>query len=150
MAQGNYCLARFVGKALGLLGEYAIRCKNSGCIANAAAIASRAKGLAAGAWNKRGFGKAREFWLMGKEVYGQRMNCLCCGRALKSARSRELGYGPVCYRRLSGGSAALGKQHPRHADAPGCQGIPGQMSMDDFLRGPSRQQGKESAFATLQ
>ncbi len=76
---------------------------------------------------------------MGKGAYGQRMSCLCCGRALKSARSRELGYGRVCYRRLSGGNAALGKPYSRHADASGCQGIPGQMSMDDFLRESFRQ-----------
>lgn len=89
--------------------------------------------------------------MMGKENYGQPMCCQCCGRALKSAKSRELGYGPVCYSRLFGGSAtAFGEQGSQRADALGCQGIPGQMFMDGCLREFLRQQGTEGASATLQ
>lgn len=31
------------------------------------------------------------------------MKCGKCGRELKNPRSRQLGYGPVCYRAMTGG-----------------------------------------------
>lgn len=62
--------------------------------------------------------------------------CMQCGRKLKSDISKQSGYGPVCYRKVFGGSAKI-----RDGDRkPGCSDgeipyyeIPGQMVLEDFL-----------------
>ena len=62
------------------------------------------------------------------------MNCQGCGRALKSQKSRELGYGPVCYKKIFGTSAKIRGLSKREStdDFPYYE-IPGQMTMDDYL-----------------
>lgn len=63
------------------------------------------------------------------------MKCLICGRRLKDTKSRELGYGPVCYKREFGAT-----MHARRkaAEAPAGEkadhDLPGQMSMEDYLQ----------------
>lgn len=63
------------------------------------------------------------------------MVCSICGRKLKDPKSRELGYGPVCYQKTFGCSmrakgatgASVGiDDYPEYH-------IPGQMSLEDFL-----------------
>lgn len=63
------------------------------------------------------------------------MNCLLCGRAIKSEKSRELGYGPACYKKVYGSSVKVrnsGKVNSSADEFPYYE-IPGQMCMDDFL-----------------
>lgn len=63
------------------------------------------------------------------------MICLNCGRVLKTAKSRELGYGPVCYKKMFGSSKQIGSNtHSISADGIPDYDIPGQMSLEDFLR----------------
>lgn len=63
------------------------------------------------------------------------MICLKCGRILKSEKSRELGYGPVCYKSLFGSARkSRPKKQPMPTDDFPYYDIPGQMSLDDFLR----------------
>lgn len=69
-----------------------------------------------------------------KERY--HMNCSVCGRVLKSEKSKELGYGPVCYKKIFGGirkrknlngnDSSIGVFHS--------QDIPGQVSLDEYLK----------------
>ena len=64
------------------------------------------------------------------------MTCLVCGRKLSSPKSLELGYGPVCYGKVSGRSKAAkkvkaGTSHPA-LEVP-CYDIPGQMELKDYL-----------------
>lgn len=62
--------------------------------------------------------------------------CMECGRKLRSAQSKEVGYGPVCYERVFGISLRIrdGNTKTYHAldDIPYYK-IPGQMSIEDFL-----------------
>lgn len=62
------------------------------------------------------------------------MNCQGCGRALKSQKSREFGYSPVCYKKLFGTSAKI-RGLPKKESADDCPyyDIPGQMTLDDYL-----------------
>lgn len=64
------------------------------------------------------------------------MTCSVCGRELKSAESRKLGYGPVCYRKIFGSSPKSQKEscETTDSDFPYYE-IPGQMTIDDFLPG---------------
>lgn len=71
---------------------------------------------------------------------GRMMKCSICGRRLKDTRSKELGYGPVCYKRKFGTTMHASRKTARapigeKAD----QDLPGQMSMDDYLQVLSRQ-----------
>lgn len=64
------------------------------------------------------------------------MTCLICGRKLSNPKSMELGYGPVCYGKVSGSSKAAkkakaGKSH--QASESICYDIPGQMELKDYL-----------------
>lgn len=64
------------------------------------------------------------------------MKCSICGRILKKPESRQLGYGPVCYRRVFGDSKS--RENARKGDslsdvACPCYDIPGQMSLDEYL-----------------
>lgn len=78
------------------------------------------------------------------------MICLACGRILKSQKSKELGYGPKCYRRIygSGGSSRKGDKGFIIDGIPHYE-VPGQISIDDYLQTLSEEREKESAFATL-
>ncbi|WP_251205865.1 DUF6011 domain-containing protein [Acetatifactor aquisgranensis] len=68
------------------------------------------------------------------------MRCSICGRRLKDARSRELGYGPVCYKRKFGTNMhASRKAVEAPVEEKDDQDLPGQMSMDDYLQVLSRQ-----------
>ncbi|MEH2957825.1 DUF6011 domain-containing protein [Candidatus Merdisoma sp. JLR.KK006] len=64
------------------------------------------------------------------------MRCLICGRKLRNLKSRELGYGPVCYKRKFDITPHIGH---RDADtlAPArkviSHNLPGQMSIEDYL-----------------
>lgn len=72
------------------------------------------------------------------------MICSICGRKLRNPKSIELGYGPVCYGKVSGSSKAakkagrlkksnLGTSHQEQQGA--CYDIPGQMELQDYLAG---------------
>ncbi len=68
------------------------------------------------------------------------MICSICGRKLSNPKSIELGYGPVCYGRVSGSSKIKKESkrvktgvHPQE-DLP-CFDIPGQMKLEDYLAG---------------
>ena len=63
------------------------------------------------------------------------MICLNCGQVLKTAKSRELGYGPVCYKKMFGSSKQISSNtYFTSADELPDYDIPGQMSLEDFLR----------------
>lgn len=63
------------------------------------------------------------------------MTCAICGRRLKNLKSRELGYGPVCYKREFGSPApAKERINGKGSDIP-CYDIPGQMTLADYLQG---------------
>lgn len=67
------------------------------------------------------------------------MKCYACGRELKSARSREMGYGPVCYKTVFGTSIKKKKNKAESSDNldfPYYE-IPGQMSIEDYLNSNS-------------
>ncbi|MDE7313571.1 MAG: hypothetical protein K2N87_18440 [Eubacterium sp.] len=64
------------------------------------------------------------------------MICSICGRKLSNPKSIELGYGPVCYGKVSGGpkikkKAKAAISRPQ-AECP-CYDIPGQMNLEDYL-----------------
>lgn len=65
------------------------------------------------------------------------MKCSICGRKLKNPKSRELGYGPVCYKRKFGIAPHASR---RDADVPVPaveeidHNLPGQISMEDYLQ----------------
>ncbi len=65
------------------------------------------------------------------------MTCSICGRRLRNPKSQELGYGPVCYRRIFGKSP----KSSWRADGPPVPNesaehydIPGQISMEEYLQ----------------
>ena len=65
------------------------------------------------------------------------MKCSICGRRLKNPKSQELGYGPVCRRRMMIGDGAAkerkGKEAHQSAGRSSNHGIVGQMSLEDYL-----------------
>lgn len=62
------------------------------------------------------------------------MICSICGRRLKSAKSRELGYGPVCYKRAFGSANQGGhKEHSSVEEMP-YYDIPGQITIEEYLK----------------
>lgn len=72
------------------------------------------------------------------------MTCLICGRKLSSPKSLELGYGPVCYEKISGSSKTAKKAKKSNKSQTGtshqeqqstCYDIPGQMELQDYLAG---------------
>lgn len=63
------------------------------------------------------------------------MKCSVCGRKLRNPKSQEVGYGPVCYRRLFGTSLrANDKDGQPSVDVMEHYEVPGQISMDDYLQ----------------
>lgn len=63
------------------------------------------------------------------------MICLICGRALKTQQSKDLGYGPVCYKKMFGNLPSKGKNRKLYQgidDIPYYE-IPGQMTLNDYL-----------------
>ncbi len=64
------------------------------------------------------------------------MTCSLCGRKLRSEKSRGIGYGPVCYRRMFGSS--LKRQRIRDRGSSGedipYYDIPGQISIEEYLK----------------
>ncbi len=63
------------------------------------------------------------------------MTCVLCGRKLKNIKSKELGYGPVCYKRMFGANLQ-GNKKSNNSYILGLQhyDIPGQMTIDDYLQ----------------
>lgn len=62
------------------------------------------------------------------------MKCSICGRKLRDPKSRELGYGPVCYKRKFGTYPPAGHRKDEKAGEEGPDyNVPGQISLDDFL-----------------
>jgi len=63
------------------------------------------------------------------------MICLNCGRKLKSATSREAGYGPVCYKKMFGTSLRSSHKDSvsKTADIR-YYNIPGQMTIEEYLQ----------------
>lgn len=72
------------------------------------------------------------------------MTCSLCGRKLKNEKSQEIGYGPVCYRRMFG--SPLKRQRIRDRGGGGedipYYDIPGQMTLDDYLQTKSEENEK--------
>ena len=66
------------------------------------------------------------------------MKCRKCGKKIRNPDSVEVGYGPVCYRRLFGGNL---KRPRRAGDNPEESmvdiQIPGQMELSDFIEYPA-------------
>lgn len=62
------------------------------------------------------------------------MKCGICGRKLKNRESREIGYGPVCYKRRFGmpPPRKTKGQNDEKAD-PEEYSIPGQMEITDYI-----------------
>lgn len=58
------------------------------------------------------------------------MKCSICGRKLRNPKSRELGYGPVCYKRKFGIAPHASRRDAEEAD----HNLPGQISMEDYLQ----------------
>lgn len=59
--------------------------------------------------------------------------CALCGRKLKKEKSRELGYGPVCYKKRYGNCLrARCKKENSFIGGSLNSGLPGQMSIDDY------------------
>lgn len=67
------------------------------------------------------------------------MICSICGRRLKNPKSQELGYGPVCRRRMMIGDSATQKGKDKEVPQPARRSpnhnIAGQMSFEDYLGG---------------
>ncbi len=65
------------------------------------------------------------------------MKCEICGRTLKSDKSRELGFGPVCYKKVYGSRGNRKKTSSKisknSAEVPEHYDIPGQMNLEDYL-----------------
>lgn len=70
------------------------------------------------------------------------MKCSICGKKLRNPKSRELGCGPVCYKREFGITPYTSR---RNADVPASareevdHNLPGQISMEDYLQTLLRQ-----------
>ncbi len=64
------------------------------------------------------------------------MKCSICGRKLKNPKSRELGYGPVCYKRKFGSFPRTSRREKDVASPieEADYNLPGQISMDEYLR----------------
>ena len=65
------------------------------------------------------------------------MKCPICGRKIKNPKSLELGYGPVCYRRMFGEANAVKGTQPSESyelDKFLNYEVPGQISFDDYLK----------------
>lgn len=56
--------------------------------------------------------------------------CTNCGRRLRSKRSRELGYGPVCYGKKFGN---IRNAKNKNNNMQAYDQIPGQMTLEDYL-----------------
>lgn len=62
--------------------------------------------------------------------------CMECGRKLRNRQSKEVGYGPVCYKRVFGDDMHIGGAASKTNTAPDdfpYYEIPGQMSIEDFI-----------------
>lgn len=62
------------------------------------------------------------------------MICSICGRRLKSAKSRELGYGPGCYKRTFGSVKQGGHKENSSAEEMPYYDIPGQITIEEYLK----------------
>jgi len=65
------------------------------------------------------------------------MICLNCGRKLRSAASKEAGYGPVCYKRKFGIIPHTSRRSvdvPVPAEEAADHNLPGQISMEEYLQ----------------
>ncbi len=64
------------------------------------------------------------------------MTCSLCGRKLKNQKSREIGYGPVCYQRIFGSPPR--RQRIRNRGEGGGDipyyDIPGQIGIEEYLK----------------
>lgn len=68
------------------------------------------------------------------------MVCRICGRKLKNEESIQRGYGPVCYGKIAPPTPRKKRALRKSSDTHGCSddadySIPGQISMEDYLRG---------------
>lgn len=64
--------------------------------------------------------------------------CTECGRKLRTTQSREVGYGPVCYKKIFGTSLRISDEETKIVTPTNSipyYEIPGQMSIEDFLGG---------------
>lgn len=65
------------------------------------------------------------------------MKCSICGRKLRNSKSRELGYGPVCYKRKFGIIPHISYSDTdvlAPAEEEADHNLPGQLSMEDYLQ----------------
>lgn len=63
------------------------------------------------------------------------MKCSACGRKLRSPQSQEVGYGPICYKRLFGSRLRTNdKKGQSSVDEPDNYELPGQINLEDYLQ----------------
>lgn len=63
------------------------------------------------------------------------MVCGICGRKLNNPKSRELGYGPICYKRKFGITPHMSRRDaPVQAGQETDHNLPGQISMEEYLQ----------------
>ena len=63
------------------------------------------------------------------------MKCKICGRLLKRPQSSEVGYGPVCYRKMFGSSIPAKRQKHNYSSGDNTYSqIPGQMKIEEYLQ----------------
>lgn len=62
------------------------------------------------------------------------MKCLLCGRKLNKEKSQEIGYGPVCYRKLFGSTSSRQRIRDRGGGDFPYYDIPGQINIEDYLK----------------
>lgn len=64
------------------------------------------------------------------------MTCSICGRVLRNQQSKELGYGPKCYKKVFGKYAtkqSYNKSSSFSVNNFPYYDIPGQMRLDDYM-----------------
>ena len=63
------------------------------------------------------------------------MKCSICGKKLSNPQSKELGYGPVCYKRKFGTVSHTSKKGGHSSkDEVSDYNLPGQISIDEYLQ----------------
>lgn len=62
------------------------------------------------------------------------MICLNCGRTLKNLQSKEIGYGPACYKKIYGSSIPIRSRDRPITEKFPYYDIPGQISWNDYLQ----------------
>lgn len=72
------------------------------------------------------------------------MTCLNCGRKLSNPKSVELGYGPVCFGKISGEPEKEAETESERKESGSGSDIPGQTSIAEFLRSLEQKRREET------